>query len=204
MIKKLSVVCLLSLPFYAYSAVEGMDLPLVQNVAPQNTSYAVPLDGLKENSLYQVTCSLTNTDTMEAKFMVEPRLLASSHYGNVQLNNLPFENNMGALQQGENQLSFQLLVEKTDREKYNRFVLTPLTDAPLQVNQCVASEITPSKTRNTEAIRSDGGFFFAFNDTDNPVTIAVGNIWPTQYVIKPHDYRTVWVSSDNQDIRIKK
>jgi hypothetical protein len=205
MIKKLPVLCLLGLPFYAWSATEGMDLPLTQAIASEGALYAITLDALKENKLYKVTCSLTNPDNVETKFMIESRLLPSTHYAYVQLNNQPLENNMGSLQQGENQLSFQLLIGKADIEKYNRVALTALTDSLFQVNQCVASEVTPSKAvRSTEATTSDGGFFFAFNDTSNPVTIAVGNFFPTEYVIKPHDSRTVWVSSDNQNIHIKK
>lgn len=51
--------------------------------------------------------------------------------------------------------------------------------------------------------KKSGGFFFAYNDTDRSVTIGVGNFFPSEYTIDPHSYRTVFVSTDNQNIHIK-
>lgn len=48
------------------------------------------------------------------------------------------------------------------------------------------------------------GIFFAYNETDKTVTIAVGDFFPSQYVVEPHSYRTIFVSTNNQNISIKK
>jgi hypothetical protein len=48
----------------------------------------------------------------------------------------------------------------------------------------------------------ESGFFFAYNDTDKVVTISVGNISPSKYEISPHSYRTVVVSTNNQNLHI--
>jgi hypothetical protein len=44
--------------------------------------------------------------------------------------------------------------------------------------------------------------FIASNDTDRAVTIRVGTFYPQSYTIGAHSYRTVWVSTNNQNIRI--
>ncbi|WP_165474789.1 hypothetical protein [Legionella nagasakiensis] len=50
------------------------------------------------------------------------------------------------------------------------------------------------------ASNSDGGYFFAYNDIDRLGTIAVGNFLPTTHEIKPHHWKIVFVSTDNQNI----
>lgn len=204
MIKKILPSLFLSvLPLCTFAAGNEafLDLDLTEQFGSQNRSYAVSLDSLKENILYKLTCNLNNTENHDEKIMFEPRLLASSSYGNVQLNYKPLSSNSGYLKKGANLLSFQLLVGKADIDRYNRFVLTSFSDASIQVSQCKALELSPTST--SENLNSDGGFFYAYNDTDNPVTIAVGNLWLTEYDIQPHDWRMVFVSTNNQNIRIK-
>lgn len=206
MITKLPAYLLSLLPVFAFASVSShlIDLPVIENIAAEKIAYEVSLDTLQTNILYTLSCSVVNIEGSDNQLLLEPHLLASSPYGNAQLNDQTMENNRGTLQLGENHLSFQVLIGKDDLEKYNRFTLTSLSEKAVQINHCVAAEFIPgSKKLNSKAMASSSGFFQAFNDTDHTVTIGVGNIFPTEYKIPPHDWKAVIVSTDNQNIHIK-
>ena len=169
-------------------------------------NYLITLEPLQKNTLYQLTCKINNPGNINSKLVFEPRLLSSSRYTNVQLNGKALASNTGYLQSGKNILSFLMVNEKDDTERYNRFILNSNSYPPIQVTQCAAQKISPndkSQTKNSVSTQLNSGYFFAFNDTDRPVTIAVGNFLPIEYNIAPHDWLTVFVSSDNQNIHIK-
>lgn len=202
--KKWPALLLAVMPLYAY-AKNSIELPLAITSESQKIAYNVSLDTLQINVLYKITCRINKFEHVNVKLLFEPRLLASSSYGNVELNGHPLPGNTSYLQTGQNQLTFRVLIEKEDTEKYNRFVLSNALETPYEVEQCLAYQQSPTSDalKTNMAANSDGGYFFAYNDTDRLVTIAVGNFWPTAYEIKPHDWKIVFVSTDNQNIHIK-
>lgn len=208
--KKLSTLILSLLPIYSHASIshDAMDLPLIEKYSDQKTEYAVSLSALKANVLYNLSCKVSNPEGRDTKIMVEPHLLASSTYSNVKLNNQPMESNTGTLQPGANQVTFSVLVGKGDAEHYNSFYLSNLSDTSLQVAQCTATESTPKiNAQNASASSmsdSDRGYFYVTNETSKTVSIAVGNYFPTPYTIGPNTWKTIWVSSCNQDMYIKK
>lgn len=205
--KKLSILFLIFFPFCVDAAVEpaSIELPVTQDQQLQQLTFKAPLDILHLNVVYRVTCTVNNLSDSSIRLLFEPRLLSSNRYGDVMLNEKPIQGNSDYLQTGVNQLRFQILMTQQDSEQYNRFVLSSAPEAVYRVEACRASAVlsggqdkSPSKIS-----RSAGGFFFAINETDHRVTIGVGNFWPTLYVLEPHNQKVVWVSTDNQDIRIK-
>lgn len=48
------------------------------------------------------------------------------------------------------------------------------------------------------------GYFYAYNDTKHTITLEVGNFFPIPYTIGPNSYQTIFVSTNNQNIHIKK
>ncbi|CDZ77587.1 hypothetical protein BN59_01871 [Legionella massiliensis] len=200
--KKLTTLICLTLPLYTFANSTSIDLPLSEELNVEKASYTVPLDNLKTNVLYKLSCKLSNVASNQTRMLFEPRLLATATYGDVQLNQVQLPANAGDLQPGNNEFSFRLLINKEDSEQYNRFVLTG--DASVQLSQCWASESRPSNSKTLTNTASSGGFFFVTNKTNNPVTIGVGNFFPTEYKVDRCDYRTVFVSTDNQNIEISK
>jgi hypothetical protein len=206
---------LLLLPLHGYGEAKQqfLDLPITDNSDSKRVTYNVPLDRLKVNNLYKLTCSIANTENSEIGMIFEPRLLASSPYGNVALNDKLLTSNTGNLQQGKNTFSFRIMVGTEDKEKYNRFNLTSLSGTPIQITECIAHEDPPPATVNAVASKAipsaaassigGGSFFVATNATDHLVTIAVGNLFPKEYQIDPHSWKTVFVSTDNQNIEIR-
>jgi hypothetical protein len=207
--KKRMILSMLSLlvTFYSYATMRSGDaipLTMSQNQHSDNAPFTVFLAGLKENVAYQLVCQLTSSDTSGTTVMLEPRLLPASHYANVTLNQKPMPNNSGFLQPGANQISMQYLIDKTDVENYNRFIISAHGNMPFQVTSCTAYDVKTSSKPTQMASASDGGFFYVYNKTNHLITFAVGNIWPSEYVVKPNNWKTVFVSSDNQNIHIKK
>lgn len=213
--KKSTILLLLALPVYAIAADQpkAIDLPLTENVEQQKTTYNASLEKLPTDSLYQISCSINNNENNSPKVLLETRLLPTSQYGEVELNGKAMPNNSDTLQNGNNLLTFKLLIGKSYPSKYNAFILTNFAAAPFRIGQCSATEILPPKsaeTNNKQATRalkatpgSSGGWFTVYNETDYIVSIAVGNFIPTPYTISPHNSKWVSVSTDNQDIHIK-
>ncbi|GGI88297.1 hypothetical protein GCM10007966_16320 [Legionella impletisoli] len=174
-------------------------------LSPEDT-YQVSLDNLQVNVPYTISCHVITTDDSSARLLLEPHLLASSAYGNVMLNNQSLPSNSDYLRRGDNELTFRVLVGKEDFEKYNSFKLSNPLNTSYQVSQCVAKEESPKPQvlQENRPSNINGGFFFAYNETDYKVTIGIGNFFPENYKIEPHSWRTIWVSTDNQDIRIKR
>lgn len=204
--KHLAVVLLSLLPLCSFSSSKTpvIELPITEQTDQQKSLAMIALDALQVNVPYKVTCNFDSMDN-NSKLFFEPRLLASSAYGNVELNEQPLPGNTDYMRAGENELSFRLLISREDLGKYNRFTLSANSQTPLQINQCIASEENPNQdaAKMKVASNAEGGLFYAFNDTDKLVTVAVGNFWPTDYEIKPHDWRAVFVSTDNQNIHVK-
>lgn len=195
---------LFPLCIHAHSEKAQLELSLSQNTNLQQSNWAVSLENLQVNVLYKIRCTIQASENANSKILFEPRLLASSSYGNVELNEQPLPTNSNYLNSGKNVLAFHVLIGKEDIEKYNRFLLSSSSD--MQVETCQAYEETPDSAASQAkiALNSDGGYFFAYNHTDQVVTIGVGNFFPTEYTIQPHDWRTVFVSTDNQNIHIQK
>jgi hypothetical protein len=196
---------LLSMGVYASPKKTPIELTVIQGES-QQSHFEMPLDRLQVNVLYQITCDIVTAEKSGIKILFEPRLLASSSYGNVELNEVPIPNNSDNLKFGKNRLTFRLLISKKDVENYNRFALNSSSELPFQIPTCTAREEIPPVTRVKSILTSnaDGGYFFAINNTDRAVVVGVGNFFPTEYVINPHDWRAVFVSTDNQNIHIQR
>lgn len=180
----------------------------IENTSSEQVSHQLNLDNLKINVLYKITCDIKNTNE-NAKILFEPHLLATTNYGDIKLNEQTFSNNSGNLKPNNNEFSFRMLINKEDINQYNKFTLSSNSATPIQINQCRAIESLPTdnqlklnKTMATAALSGD--FFFAFNDTDHLIHISVGTFFPVSYRIEPNDYRVIFVSTDNQNIRITK
>ena len=196
---------ILPLSIHAIAREKTMELPLTENKAlEKTTTYDVHLDLLNVNILYKITCNINNDRNPNAKLLFAPRLLASSAYGNVELNAQPLPNNSNFLRLGENILSFDVFIGQEDIENYNRVSLSNMTEASFQVDRCTAVDISAESDdlKKDPIANLNGGYFFAYNNTDYLVTIGVGDFFPTKYVIEPHDRRFVFVSTNNQNIHI--
>lgn len=153
------------------------------------------LDSLIKEVTYTVSCILTNknSDSLDVQFDThsEKNNLQTSTFM-IDSQSLPV--NQTILKNGENKLE----VIVSSKQNGNALVIKNLDlTSSLQVNNCVA---TPAVHAMHPQFSS---WFVASNDTNNEVTIGVGNFIPTSYVIPAHGSKIVIVSSDNQNIAIK-
>jgi hypothetical protein len=206
--------CLLSLllvtPISTFAAASTLTVTAKSDAG---THYAVSLDSLMENTPYVITCDLASPESNDTPLLIEPHLLSGTNYQAVTLNGQEIKNNEGALRLGKNTLTFGLLSGKQDLSHYNRFDLSTSYELPIQITSCTAEALVQHKNNGkTTAVdiakastALSGGFFIAYNDTNALVTLGVGNFFPDSYLytIYPHNSRTIYVSSDNQNIHIK-
>lgn len=205
--KKIIVIFLSILPICTFAVDNkdnGMPLPLLVNTNASLITFTAPLDTLQLNTTYQITCTISGTENSNGTIVLEPHLLSSSSYANVQLNNELIPNNSGTLRQGDNQLSFLLETRKDDPQKFNKIVLSGSADASIQVTQCLASKFLPkAETLQKNSTQNLGGaYYIVTNTTDKTVVINVGGIiFSSDYTISPHDWKTILYTGENTIIK---
>ncbi|WP_367607417.1 hypothetical protein [Legionella sp. W05-934-2] len=198
----IAMIVALSALFSNTYASQEISLPWNKISQTNQAEHIVSLNGLQPYTAYNVSCSFFNSLETSVDFLISPRLLPESQYRNVQLNQKPLANNHGQLQAGNNLISFDIEVQKEDSQHYNQLTLKSDSNTPPILTECIATPLTNNVRHNQHSEVSSGGYFFAYNDTNHPVTITVGNFFPTKYAIKPHGRKMVWVSTDNQDIHV--
>ena len=200
--------CLSLLPIYGTAANNAtINLPMTQQGSVEAPYYVAPLHALTEHQLYHVTCHINNKLNQNADMLFEPRLLTADAYAGVELNHQSIANNAGPLISGDNELSFNVLIDKKDLSQYNQFKLS--SDTPIEVNSCIAAVSHPPKnnaknqmTASATNTNIKSGFFYLTNNTNRMVTVSVGNFFPTPYTLGAYGIASVYVSTDNQNIYI--
>lgn len=157
---------------------------------------SLPLDSLLKDVYYNLSCQVTNPQVEPVDMRFEPGAGTDIVYGQVSLNETILDNQQGSLQSGSNTLTVHDLgigkgshVLQFKNLDFNHRV---------EVSNCVARPAIHTKLMPTS------GSFIAYNDTSAFVEIKVGNFFPTPYTISPHSSRWIFVSTDNQNIKISK
>jgi len=197
----IATLALSCLSFCTYADNSPSEITLPQLEAPQLASEAysmISLEPLKANTLYTVTCNINNSENGEVRLLLEPRLLDSSSYGGVRLNSKSLLSNAGNLQIGDNQLDFQVVVRKTDTDKYNRVKISYLSGQNTALGACVAKESSVADNESSaQKINSTGTHFFTLrNSSSRKISVKVGSFLPSYYDLDPNKSKIVMSSTD--------
>jgi hypothetical protein len=187
----LSILILLNGSAFAASPGSTIALNVQEEVQPAAQA-AFFLNSLVKDAFYNVTCNIynPNRDGVDLRFEMDEK--NASGHGKFSLNGSELSNDQGTLNYGDNTVSVNVVSGATD----NSIVVKNLNfNSSVKLSNCVARPVTKNLA-SQKAL--SGGHFTLYNDTDKTIDIGVGNFVPTNYTVKPHDSKWVFVSKDNR------
>jgi hypothetical protein len=177
-----------------------INLPLNGNgqIAP-NSEIALDLNPLTNDVPYMITCEVESSSPTNLDMSVTQHLAPNGGFGVAKVNDKPMMRNVGALQNGQNTLSFLASVG-TKGNAANQLILKNLDNRfASNVKSCQAR---PASNVTDMANRVHGGYFYVTNHLPYYVDITVGSYFPDAFCIPPYMKQYVSVSTAYQDIDI--
>lgn len=160
----------------------------------------VSLDALVRDVPYMVSCTLHSTSPNPSDMDFSPRLAPKGGFGVMKLNDKSIVQHIGALQNGENTLTFLVSVPDNHKQETNAFVFKNLDNRfSVTLKACQAQ---PASNVTTAANRMSGGYFYITNYLPCFLDVSIGNFIPTNYCIPPFSKAYIETSTSYQNIDI--
>jgi hypothetical protein len=173
-----------------------IDLPGGGEVPVAGGTTGIVLTPLIPDVAYDVTCKITNPNAEKVDMHFEISEKTASWYNLFVLNGDGLTSGVGGLKPGDNTVSIAV---QTSTKQVTTLVMKNLDSK----NTVTVSNCSGKPRQNIESVGGQhSGWFYATNNTSYGVTLRVGNVIPTTYVIYPWNFQSIYVSTNNQNIEI--